>query len=76
MCNYSKDKFNNEITFIRPVGMEIDLTHFDMQSFSNSAYFTEAKPTDTFIFGLLNAEESYLQLLEQGYKPQEARAVC
>ena len=60
-CNYSKDKFNNELTFIIPpyVNTKVDTD-------SNSI-----KWSDT----VYNCEQSYLKLLQDGWKPQEARDV-
>lgn len=74
-CNYSKDKFNNELTFIKPVDMDIKVGDYDMQLFSNQSYFTDYNPTDVFILSLLQSEESYLQLIKEGFKPQQARDV-
>ena len=61
-CNYSKDKFNNEVTFILPPWVTTNCqedTIADIE-WSNS---------------LLASEKSYFKLLEQGWKPQEAREV-
>ena len=59
-CNYSKDKFNNEITFIEPFW-------YDRQS--------PTLRKDLLISGLREAEKHYLALIEAGCKPQEAREV-
>ena len=56
-CNYSKDKFGSELTFIIP--------NWDMDDISQSEW----------INAISNAEESYLSLIEQGWKPQQAREV-
>lgn len=62
-CNYSKDKFNNEVTFIISPWITTNCqegpTIADIE-WSNS---------------LLASEKSYFKLLEQGWKPQEAREV-
>lgn len=58
-CNYSKDKFNSEITFIKP-------TWYDKTSFDSHGGFERH---------LRNSEYLYFALLDQGYKPQGARAV-
>lgn len=56
-CNYSKDKFNNEITFIKPTWWhELGTTH----------------KQDFEIF-LEHCEEQYLEFMDQGWKPQQAR---
>ena len=59
-CNYSKDKFNNEITFIEPFW-------YNRQSL--------VLQKDLLISGLREAEKHYLALIEVGCKPQEAREV-
>lgn len=59
-CNYSKDKFGNEITFIEPCW---------------SYYNPIRDGFSEFRTALLEAENHYLFLLENGWKPQEARAV-
>lgn len=56
-CNYSKDKFGKEITFIRPQ-KELD---------------DETRPV--FEFGLRVAEQTYFDLLDYGWKPEQARAI-
>lgn len=58
-CNYSKDKFGNEITVIKPC--YLDKTY-------SSAY-------GEWVRACLSAEKSYFNLLEAGLTPQEARAV-
>lgn len=57
--NYSKGKFNNEVTFIKPCWVVVPMTVEDF----------------TFTGLLENAEYSYLQLLKEGWKPQQARVV-
>ncbi len=59
-CNYSKDKFGNEITFIEPC-------------WSYGEPLRDGSPE--FITALSEAENHYLFLIEKGWKPQQARAV-
>lgn len=62
--NYSYDKFGNEITFIYPSWLpEIDLVNLD------------DSPYPDFTYGLLYTEQRYLELIEQGLKPQQARQI-
>lgn len=71
-CNYSKDKFGNELTFVFPIWMDEELLK------SYGEYHTiprSATPESIFIAGLNNAEKDYLALINLGWKPQEARAV-
>lgn len=81
-CNYNKDKFNNELTFIKPTWLDIptgDYTYWDgdwcdidnmkiqLPSDNNIA--------DNFLWCLNNAEMQYRLLINKGLKPQEARGV-
>ena len=71
-CNYSKDKFGNEITFVFPIWMDEELLN------SYGSYHTVARsntPESIFIAGLNNAEKDYLSLINIGWKAQEARSV-
>ena len=70
--NYSKAKFNNEITFIKPCWMD-DKTVEECRS----AYIDiqNTTPEKIFVTNLFIAESDYLQLLKLGYKPQQARVV-
>lgn len=76
-CNYSKDKFNNCVTYILPnwctkVNIE------DYEKNPKLIYNANGTLTDneiSFLCGLYDNEERYLELLENGWKPQEARAV-
>lgn len=61
-CNYSSDKFGNEITFIEPSWYS-NLSSFDMENISKSDF-------DTM---LREAEKNYFIALNNGLKPEEAR---
>lgn len=65
-CNYSKDKFGNEITVIEP-------------SFFGIGSNVDGKDTNAMYESWLNAcencEKEYFHLLKLGAKPQEARAI-
>lgn len=65
-CNYSKDKFGNELTFIKP-----SWGYFKNISYKDAGYFDG----DVFESSLKKAESCYFKLLEKGWKPQQARAV-
>ena len=81
-CNYNKDKFNNELTFIKPTWLDIptgDYTYWDgdwcdiddmkIQLPSDNGV------ADNFLWCLNNAGMQYRLLINKGLKPQEARAV-
>ena len=57
-CNYGKDKFGNELTFIKPswYSKTLEDKHGGFERF------------------LEDSESLYISLLDQGYLPQEARA--
>ena len=65
-CNYSKDKFGNELTFIKP-----SWGYFKNISYKDAGYFDG----DVFESSLKKAESCYFKLIEKGWKPQQARAV-
>lgn len=60
-CNYSKDKFGQELTFIEPSWK------FPSSNIVNTRERFEAM--------LGEAEANYMELITLGFKPQEARAV-
>lgn len=76
-CNYSKDKFGNELTFIKPCWFDSSLIddtgHWDANTFYRMP--TQSVEESAFLGTLLSAEKSYFNLLKCGWKPQEARAV-
>lgn len=82
-CNYSKDKFGNEITFILPPWVdERQLGEqnsqellIQMGSLSNPTYTQEDLNELYFLFSLASSEVQYFNLINNGWKPQQARAV-
>lgn len=67
-CNYSKDKFGNELTFIIPCW-----TNLGEGSYND---ISDLIHTDAvFINSICDAEDYYLGLLNEGWTPQQARAV-
>ena len=107
-CNYSKDKFDNEVTFILPcwlrssliegnykwedqnplltAGMSVEEAGYDDSSDlwikdDNNGYneykrhYDNWAETETFMHSLQVAENDYLALINQGWKPQQAREV-
>lgn len=71
-CNYSKDKFNNELTFIIPSWMEED---YDYESPCRPPEDAPEYKYYLLSRALEYCEEHYLNLLKNGSKPQEARQV-
>ena len=85
-CNYSKDKFNNELTFIIPCWMDIpegsiNLGNYDKTSAGyndGNIHIIDNKPPYVgvdFIRSLCEAEYSYLSIVRNGWTPQQAREV-
>ena len=66
-CNYSKDKFGNELTFIKPSEMEF------RDPAETGKPFTAGE--SLFIKSCREAEENYMEFLNRGFTPQQARAV-
>ena len=82
-CNYSKDKFNNELTFIKPCWLDIPTGQYvywdgdwcDINKMKIQLPEGEHKDIDAFLWTLNNVETHYTLLINSGWKPQEARAI-
>lgn len=93
-CNYSKDKFGNELTFIVPCWADTNkfpkytiITHDEFGNLIGEYYYHlsgkeasyfkpwEITPENNFIVSLQVAEQIYLELLNEGWTPQQARSV-
>lgn len=70
-CNYSKDKFNNEVTFVIPSWCD-SLIEGSEQKYSQ---FEINSDEVEFMNALQNAQGYYLSLLKMGWTPQQARSV-
>lgn len=71
-CNYSKDKFSNELTFIQPCWLN------DEKLKLYGPYHTvirDKSPESIFIANLNNVERDYLDLIKLGWTPQQARSI-
>lgn len=64
-CNYSKNKFGSELTFILPPWVNKNPKDIDHTPYAD-VLFREH---------LLKVEEAYLKLLQEGWSPQQARSV-
>lgn len=80
-CNYSKDRFNNELIFIEPCwATNIDMFKEDPGTTAEYTYdYTEQEKNisaSAILFEQLErVEKSYIELIERGWKPEQARAV-
>ena len=72
-CNYTKDKFNNELTFIIPCWIK-DLKEGNYYAFCEY-HHAETDPCKEWFAACMNAEHVYIELIEKGWKPQEARSI-
>ena len=74
-CNYSKDKFGRNVTFIKPCWLDIPLGDYGISSLPGDNILGLSGGTMVFIDSLLDAEDYYLTLLGQGWTPQQARSI-
>lgn len=84
-CDYSKDKFGNDITYIIPSWL--DLPEGKYSNWDNDwCDVSELKllypevdnlsdPANCFLQSIKNAEYYYFMLINRGWKPQQARAI-
>ena len=78
-CNYSKDKFGNEVSICIPSWLDLpeisikyhDGIYVDTPGFSIVDFENES----SFLWAAAFAEKQYFELLEQGWQPQQAREV-
>lgn len=72
-CNYTKDKFNNELTFIIPCWIK-DIK--ESNYYAHCEYHpTENDPCKEWFDICMDIEDFYTELIEAGWKPQEARSI-
>lgn len=85
-CNYSKDKFSNEITYICPCWLDYDRVQ-ELTEIANrdnkevyrmghdESLSMEERGLCSFVYDMSNHEHGYLFQISAGWKAQEARAV-
>ena len=82
-CNYSKDKFGNEITFIIPSYLDIPEGNYtywdgdwvDMNKMKIQLPADNKDATSGWLFALNHAETTYRILTNRGWKAEQAREV-
>lgn len=82
-CNYTKDKFANEITFIIPSDIDLpegqyiylDNDWCDINKMKMQFHEGDHEDIDAYLWLLNNAETTYTLLINKGWKPQKARGV-
>ena len=70
-CNYSKDKFGGEITFIKPSFITVDELPSNIDINASPEVFKAFILKVAFDF----SEKAYFNLIKEGCTPQEARAI-
>lgn len=78
-CNYSKDKFDNQVTFIIPSFLEKQLpesewNYNDVQNWYLNNMNSDPR-VDLFLDACCCSETTYFNLLKEDCKPEEAREV-
>ena len=74
-CNYSKDKFGNEITFIKPCWCNIPEGDYGTPDYIPDRLPRMGATESGLIDALQYAEYYYFFLLSKGWTPQQARSV-
>jgi thymidylate synthase (FAD) len=84
-CNYSKDKFDNQITFIIPNWIKLKYDYVSTDDVGNNEIYVDGieqdwydeddEITKEFLYGVQDAEGTYIKLLKRGCTPQQARDV-
>lgn len=88
-CNYSKDKFGNELTFIKPNWFNAPVGEYELYEDDDTLEGLDVYLIDdsknplmeltnaekAFIRNCDDAERNYLEAIKDGWKPQQARDV-
>lgn len=84
-CNYTKDKFDNQITFIIPNWIKLKYDYISTDAVGNNEiyidgieqewYDEEDEITRKFLYSVQDVENAYIKLLKKGCTPQQAREV-
>ena len=75
-CNYSKDKFDNQITFIQPSWIILDKEIASINELCLlSGQYGRENPNLRYLASLVEANYTYILLLNKGWTPQQARDV-
>lgn len=72
-CNYSKEKFGGEVTFVKPVWSELPVGQYGIKQGYPEEYYKCGFSDRRFINYLLDAEYFYLDYTKDGWQPQQAR---
>ena len=84
-CNYSKDKFDNQVSFCKPSWLDLNLGIYEVitnndntKDIADDGYRKDVRdydPDNLFLGNCLYCEDTYMNLLESDQKPQQAREI-
>lgn len=80
-CRYANDKFGNELTYIIPNWIDIPESEYQFIggfwcNDKEVPLFEKSNPIiNNYLFGLQRAESTYMILLQQGWKAEQARQI-
>lgn len=81
-CNYSKSKFNSQITFIIPSDLDLNVGEYrssihTWENINTGDTFSRDcnDPICMFLDGLQDSERNYFNLIQSGWRPEQARRV-
>lgn len=88
-CNYSKEKYGKEVTFVIPSWLDIPEgkyvgsvyetlsgePSYTFECLETGNKYEVGSPEGQFLGSLRDAEEAYFHLLQKGWKPQQAREI-
>lgn len=80
-CNYSADKFGNEIKVVKPSWIDKNAADTQNEDYDTKLYLKAAlsgacqNELDWWVFANKACELAYMKLIEAGWKPQQARTV-
>lgn len=72
-CNYSKEKFGGEVTFVKPVWSKLPVGQYGIKQGYPEEYHKCGFSDRRFINYLLDAEYFYLDYTKDGWQSQQAR---
>ena len=73
-CNYAKDKFGREVTFVTPSWLNFKEGNYNQKDYDKD-FYSDDSPEYSYMIHLLTAEATYLKLINDGWQPQQAREV-
>ena len=80
-CNYSKNKFGNELTFIIPnwfSGLKLSSEEESAEVYGDqivNIWYSSNDAENMWVISLLDQEITYIELLEKGWLSQQARTI-